>query len=363
VRRLKQELDRDGIKSKLRMGKLDQRCGGRPFSRGALYQLLSNPLYIGEIRHKGICHPGQHEAILDRNLWDRTQRQLREGGATPRPRRVNVGVSLLAGKLFDESGERLTPSHAVKNGRRYRYYVSRRLVTGTRDRQPGWRLPANEIERAVAVAVSEILGDRNAVVTTLRLAGVAPRGIPAALETTACMRASLLKDTGALATIGMLVDRIELQAESIQIRLSLRAVLPEKQNSSEGPHPAIARSIPLQIGRRGQQMRLVIESGVVPQSKIDIVLVKTIARAFRWFEDLATGRVTLLSEIARRDGVTARYVGRMLPLALLAPEVVEAICAGRQLPHMTAKSLIGQMGRLPAEWDKQLKAYSCVGRG
>src|SRR5579862_2096596 len=81
VRRLKEELDRNGILSKARTGKMAERCGGRPFSRGALYQLLSNPLYIGEIRHNGVNNAGQHKAIIDADLWARTQAQLKEGGS------------------------------------------------------------------------------------------------------------------------------------------------------------------------------------------------------------------------------------------------------------------------------------------
>ena len=102
--------------------------GGKPFSRGALYHLLSNPVYIGEIRHKQERHPGQHEGIVSRELWERVQERLREraarqgeGGKTEAPR------SPLAGKLFDENSEPLYVQGAAKGQRRYRYYVSRKI--------------------------------------------------------------------------------------------------------------------------------------------------------------------------------------------------------------------------------------------
>lgn len=95
--------------------------------------MLSNPICIGEICHKGARHPGQHDAIIDRELFESTQALLRERAVRRKIRTNQVAPSPLAGKLFDESGESLTPSHAVKGERRYRYYVSRNLITGTAD--------------------------------------------------------------------------------------------------------------------------------------------------------------------------------------------------------------------------------------
>ena len=103
VRLLKRDLDQRGIVSGVKVSKNGKQRGGKPFSRGALYHLLSNPIYLGEIRHKNERHPGQHEAIVSRELWERVQERLRdravrrgEGRKTEAPR------SPLAGKLFDE---------------------------------------------------------------------------------------------------------------------------------------------------------------------------------------------------------------------------------------------------------------------
>ncbi len=155
VRLLKQELDRDGVGPKVSNGSAPPKC----FSRGALYTILSNPLYIGEIRHKTVCYPGLHAPILSKDLWEIVQQRLTSQRAGYRWRKAKGGSSPLAGKLFDETGNRLTPSHAVKKGRRYRYYVSRTLVTGTAD-QKSWRLPALEIESVVAREAIAILDNR-----------------------------------------------------------------------------------------------------------------------------------------------------------------------------------------------------------
>ena len=159
VRLLQEDLNQSGIVSKRRTSARGIHSGGRPFSRGALYALLSNPIYVGEIRHKDLCHPGQHEAILDRELWERTQQQRRERTVRNHTRAIRVQASPLTGRLFDEHGDGLTPSHTRKGERRYRYYVSRNLIDGTADpARRGWRLPARQIEDRVAAAVRENAG-------------------------------------------------------------------------------------------------------------------------------------------------------------------------------------------------------------
>ena len=153
VRLLKRELDRCGIVSKIRVSRKGIKSGGNSFSRGALYELLSNPVYIGEIQHKKQRHPGQHQPILDRAEWEKVQKQLNDYTARKGVVRSRAGPSWLAGKLFDESGEPLYVQGALKAGRRYRYYVSRALVRNPAIEVPrGWRVPAAEIERAIFTA-------------------------------------------------------------------------------------------------------------------------------------------------------------------------------------------------------------------
>jgi site-specific DNA recombinase len=131
VRLLRNDFERRKIVSKVRVSKSGVRSGGRQFSRGALYELLSNPIYLGEIRHKKERHPGQHQPIVTRELWEKVQLRSRDQAATHRERPTKVPPSPLAGKLFDEDGEPLYVQGAVKGTRHYRYYVSRGLVRGS----------------------------------------------------------------------------------------------------------------------------------------------------------------------------------------------------------------------------------------
>ena len=150
VRLLNGELDARGIKSKSWTSASGRCVGGKSFSHGALYHVLQNHLYRGEIVHKRQSHPGEHTPIIDQPLWDAVQAQLNanttERGSGTRTHQP----SLLAGMLFDGGGNRMTPTHATKKGTRYRYYVSRSLITNDQtDGSAGLRIPAGEIEQAV----------------------------------------------------------------------------------------------------------------------------------------------------------------------------------------------------------------------
>ena len=168
---LKEELDRDGLRSKLRVSSNGSRTGEKSFARGALYTLLRNPIYVGEVRHQDARYPGQHQPIVDRSIWDKTQQLLLAHTVRSDTRPSGSMPSPLIGKLFDDSGEQLTPSHAVKGQRRYRYYVSRSLMKGApRKSGQGWRVPALEIERNLAAAIARILDERTAIVADVDVA-------------------------------------------------------------------------------------------------------------------------------------------------------------------------------------------------
>src|SRR5437660_7197413 len=194
VRRVKQAADRLGLVTKRRVAKgLAQ--GGKPFSRGHIYKLLSNPIYIGRIAHKGQLHEGQHEALIDQATWDAVQERLSGNGQHRRNGAEVREPSLLTGLLFDLAGERLSPSHAVKSGKRYRYYVSRKLIMeAASDHGRGWRLPAHDIEQAVIDAVAGALKDRAFLIEQIGSPGASPDQIPNLLDSAEQITAML--DTG-----------------------------------------------------------------------------------------------------------------------------------------------------------------------
>ena len=358
VRLLKEDLDRQGARSKERLYRDGTRVGGQPFSRGALYALLSNPIYVGEIAHKGARYPGQHEAILDRATWDQVQEQLRTA-APARNGRVTGGISPLIGKLFDEAGHRLTPSHARKKGRKYRYYVSRSLVTGTAEQFPGaWRIPATQLELLVANETAMALADPSAVAAALGQSGVAPEDVPRFLAAAAQLRDNLNVDTRRSEALARIVHRIELSPIRLRVILSLSALARTPADAIAAGDSVLIRELAVRTQRRGVEMRLVIEAPSAA-ANCDPVLLKEIRRAHRCFDALLSRRVGSIDELAGIEGVSDRYVSSLLPLAFLAPDIVDAVAAGRQPANLTAHRLIRSM-ELPIGWgaQRQLLGFS-----
>jgi hypothetical protein len=342
VRKVKVEADRLGLTTKLRAGKGRRMSGGRPLSRGYIYHLLSNPLYIGRIKHQGEHHEGRHPPIVELETWEAVQAQLAsQTPPTPVGKPRGRHPSPLRGKLFDEAGVGLTPKHAVKNGKRYRYYVSRRLTTGDdgkerQDVDQVWRLPAREIERIVSEAVRNLFTDPAALARCARDAGVARSMIPELVANAERWKGEPLER----------VDRVDLGTEKIEILVEVRDLIPGEAR--------ISHTVPMAMRRRGVESRLVIEHGRggSEASGVDLVLIKAIARARQWFEDLVSGRAASLVEIAKAEGVTESYVGRLLPLAFLAPDIVESVLAGTQPVHVTTELLTKRV-HLPIDWKEQ----------
>jgi site-specific DNA recombinase len=360
VRRVKEEADRLGLRTKCSTTANGTERGGKPFSRGHLYTLLSNPIYTGQIAHKGGLHPGQHSALIDDETWTAVRNQLAANTSHHRRRATAAEPSLLAGLLVDAQGERLTPSHAVKKGRRYRYYVSAALITeaGT-DRAQGWRLAAREIEEAVIRILADALTSPARLVEQFGAAAMPSAQIRKMLGRAAGISATLNGSPEERAKLVRgLVDKVVVDEKTIIIKLRRGALLGRDVPSSaseDGRDDAVELTATTAFRRRGAEIKLVLP-GFAPQkhrSTCDPALIKAIARGRAWFEELAIGRARSLQELARRDGITRRYIRRLVGLAFLSPELVEAILQGRQPVALTATRLTEL--DLPLDWTEQQK--------
>ena len=347
VRLLKQDLDQRGLVSKVRISRSGLKMGGKSYSRGKLYNLLSNPIYKGEIRHLKVCHRGLHEPIIDIELWDKTQRLLAEHAVRGANENRDPNPSPLAGRLFDECGQALTPTHAVKKGRRHRYYVSRVLLTEGASYTSGsrWRLPARQIEPIVTTAAATLMEDKSALVTAIQAQGIEANRIVPILElATGWVRK--LKSSAPGETLSILVDRVDLTASGFKLALRL----PISENPSDTLN--LERFVPLTMQKRGVELRLVIQNEPSARSTVDLVLLKTIARAHRWFDQLLSGEAESLAAIAARESLNYRFVGKTIRLAFLAPDIIEAIANGRQPPELSTELLTKRI-RLPLDWRDQ----------
>ncbi|MCH7644862.1 MAG: recombinase family protein, partial [Myxococcales bacterium] len=343
VRKVKEEADRLGLSTKLRAGKGKRMGGGRPFSRGHIYHLLSNPLYVGRIAHRGEHHEGRHPPIIDLETWDAVRAQLASQAPPAGAAKLrSSSPSPLRGKLFDEAGIRLTPTHAVKNNKRYRYYVSQRLTSGCGNTNSSaanqcWRLPAREIERFVSEAIQNLLSDQAELTLRVREVGVEGSRIAEVLMNVSRWDGDPLE----------LIDRVDLGTEEIAIVVDLSDLL-------GGEPTRIRHTVPTTIRRRGVETRLVIGGfqGEPRTYSSDPALIKAIARSRQWFDDLVSGRVLSLVEIAKAEGITDRYVGRVLPLAFLAPDIISSVVTGTQPVQLTAEMLTKRTD-LPLDWEDQ----------
>jgi len=335
VRLLKEDLDREGIYSKNHKQK-----GNCSFSRGALYKILSNPIYLGKIHHKGTYYPGQHQAIIDQELWEKVQKQMADNSIEHRT--YNKSLCPLVNKLFDVSGERLVTAHANKKGRRYKYYIAESLRANPKDASSsGWRLPGQEIEQIIAHAAAEILQDDVAIAETLKKAGIAPYQIQYTLNKLKNLQQQQQQNTADL--INRFIQKVELSQDGINVTLSLTSFT----SSSD---LTIVRNIPLRMKRRGIETRLIINGG--GPARIDQTLLKTVVCAYKWFNDLITGKMKNMAEIALNEGVDKSYVSRVVNLAFLAPDITESIIAGQQPVDLTTEKLTKRIN-LPLDWAQQ----------
>lgn len=172
-----------GVVSKRRVFDDSRTSGSLPFSRGALYHLLQNPVYRGMIVHKDKAYPGVQAAIVDQDLWDAVQAKLQANGFERSDCRKTEAPAILTGVLFGAAGGPMTPTHAVKKGVRYRDYVSRHLVTGAQseDSGRGSRIPELRPSLSPAFAPSSPTRARSSmlypriVTTRPRASGRLPR--------------------------------------------------------------------------------------------------------------------------------------------------------------------------------------------
>ena len=237
-----------------------------------------------------------------RQVHNAVSRSVRSNAANPSP---------LAGKLFDDHGKPLTPSHAVKAGRRYRYYVSQNLVRENGIRNSGWRIPSREIEGAVLAAVSS---DRDVMLWHQQ------RGIAELVDS------ELLKA----------ITRVQIHDGYLRIATSLK-----------GAPQAMIIDAPFTLRRRGVEARIVLAGNV--SRPPDTVLAKRILRAMSWLEQIRAG--VSITKIAAAEAVSSAYITNNLDLAFLAPQILTAIIEGRQPPEMSAKRFTRM--QLPIDWTAQ----------
>ena len=373
VRLLKADLDAQGIVSKARTASDGSAYGSKPLARGALYLMLQNRIYRGEIVHKDKSYPGEHDAIVDERLWSEVQIILRtnriqrtDGGSDNRP-------SMLNGILLDAQGARMSPSHATKRGTRYRYYISRSLIDGTADTSAGGqRIPAVALEALITRSTRDWLADPGRILqiigSEVPAAITQKRLIDRAIKFAAAWNDLPAQDLHAF--IRTVTVRVQVHAERIEVTLEPARLLrwldgkqqDEDRSTAGDQRPldsgSVVISIPVRLRRAGKEMRLIVDDGS-EQSLPNPALIRLVIRAHGIRDQLLQDRSLTLEEIAKSHGFVPSYATRLFRLTLLAPDIVAALLGGQQPPELTARKMMDDT-RLPLDWNEQRRTLGFV---
>jgi hypothetical protein len=282
------------------------------FSRGALYWLLRNPVYVGRVAHKGQVYEGRQQAVVDRALWDRAQELLAAKSAARERRPIVPGGRPLAGRLFDDRDNAMSPTYTVRsNGRRYPYYVSQALLQNEKGRAGSIaRVPAEEIERLVHKALG-----------------------PGSEET--CSPEEVLRKR---------VERVIVHTDRVEI-----VKVTTDDAAAEAEEPSASRTVVV-MARLAQRNRArILDDG---SAGPDPALVRALTRAHEWRGWMERGEAESYRAIAAKAGVTSSYVQTILPLAFLAPSLTRELLDGRRL--LRGALMVRLRRGIPADWGQQI---------
>lgn len=347
---LADELHARGIRSKQRTLSDGRSYGGQPMNRGALAHLLKNRVYIGEVTHRDQAYPGEHLPIIDRDLWEKVQALI--AGNTHERRTSSRGTepSLLIGMISDGFGRPMTPTHASRGTRRYRYYVSR---TEEDDPHRLWRLPAHSIEQLVLDRMVKLIGEGRALSGKLSAPSTE---ISELIRQRSKELAQRMASSGAVVAHSLLSelafrlqvhdDRAELQLGTGELLTMIlgkdsRWIAVEVRDQSP-----IQMVVPVRIRRRGQELKLVFSGrDSEAPAQVDQNLIELVVKAHQARERLfSEGR-----EIAKAE---RPHLTRLARISYLAPDIQTAIMEGRQPANLSARQLL-RTADMPVCWKAQ----------
>ena len=321
-----EDLDRRGVHTRSRRLVDGRVRGGIRFGTGSLAHLLKNRFYIGEVVYRGQTHRGSHQPIIEPKLFEAVQARLAEN-AVGRQTKLKSSPALLTGRLFDDRGNRMSPSHTNKLGVRYRYYVSHAILQRRRGEAGSvGRVPAAEIEKLVLDAIRRQPSDG------------------------ASEKARVLTDR----------DLVEQRIHSVTVKprgLELRLV--EEHRSSDDTtvtSPALV-TLPWTSSSFTAVKGIVHSpSATKPALKAESqqALLGAIARARRWIDDLRQGRVASFAEVAQQECQGERHIRLLAPLAFISPRILSAIIEGSAPAGLTVTGLAKALSHSWAEQDRRV---------
>lgn len=338
---LRRELRSDGYRTKPRL--VDGKTVSAHFSNGALTRILTSPLYRGLIHHRGELHPGQHPAIVSEELWSAVQTVVetrkRINTTIPRAR----GRNPLLGLLTDDSKRAFYATYTKKAGHLpYRYYV-------TKGEGKRVRLPAAELEAHVTAAVEGYLSNPQRVLDDLENG---MKDINATLEA--------LRELASIATDGRWLRWRPLITSVVYSETKLDVFLVSDELARMVNAKASGQTIhieyPIRLHRTAHDIRMVIPAatGEPEAGQRNMALLKFIAQGRKWYRQITSGQHTSFRSIGKAEGVTERYVARVIRGSLLAPDIIQRVIEGRQPITLTVQKL---KKPFPSDWTEQRRFF------
>jgi DNA invertase Pin-like site-specific DNA recombinase len=329
IRSLMQDLDRRGIRTKSQARANGRTRGGIRFGVGPLAYLLRNRFYIGEVAYRGEVHRGEHEPILDRDMFETVQAKL-AASAVERKVQLKASPAILTGRIFDDRGNRMSPTHSNKLGVRYRYYVSHAVVQRRKEEAGSIpRVPASEIETLVLRAVREHLEEQSIATDDRKL-------------------------------IERHVERIVVKPEAIEVRLAEANGQADATDECQsdgldrdrGDPKSLTVALPWAAASFSAVKGILHAPEPAPTLEPEMrdALLTAIAKARGWLDDLLDHRISSFTEIAAREGKAERHIRLLAPLAFTSPRIIAAIIDGTAPADLT---ITGLARALPHSWAEQ----------
>jgi site-specific DNA recombinase len=295
---------------------------------------------------------------VPRKLWDRVRARLLENNQAHRTGKSHATPSLLSGKLFDSNGVRFTPTHALKNSKRYRYYTSQTVVQQAGMKPAVTRFPAQQLENLVKSQIHLLLQTPGKCTAGMR--GSLSKGAAADRARDLAKQWSKLEISKQHEFIRNILRRVSVGQATVWIEIDrtklVAALLGPNPEAVEplfaGKLNTLKLSSAFQVFRRRGELRVIaphggdssFEGAPVPS------LVKAVARAYNWYQQIVRGEITTVHQLAQKSGVTQRYVRRILDCAKLSPRITEALLTGKHSPNLTLKEILHGV---PLNWREQ----------
>ncbi|MFK7903100.1 MAG: recombinase family protein [Nitratireductor sp.] len=339
-----------------------------PFGRGNLYHLLSNPIYLGKVKHHDQIYDGQHEAIIEVSIWDAVQQKLKANASNRLSTTNATSPNLFTGLLHDEAGESLSPTHTNKKGKRYFYYVSKTsanhnvkdvlVKNKSTNEKTTWRLSAPYLDKTVLQILKSHLQSPLKLSKLINFDGMSVDNQTAIIE---AAKSLVIKLTNSQITkqkeiLQSIIDRVVLTQTQIIIHIKAGAIFqskPAKQNEDQIQEPNIKTiQCAHQLKKRGVEAKLILVSDDQSIRNPDKNLIMLIAKANLWLTQLSDGSANTITELAKQLNEDRNEISRFLPLAFLSPKITQAILHGAQPINLTSERL-RRITNLPMDWDEQ----------